>query len=246
VYRTRDGRQGSKRKIKRAPEEVIRVRVLEPLITEADFNQVQQILDTKKQRAWRHREGFQHRFVYNGFLTCLCGSRIYTANRGGDYYHCRDGCGARYMRRDRLDPYLDLMFTRKLTSREFLRGKLAAIQRSTVSTDHERLSAQVRSLSGKRQRVLDSYFEGVITSSERNARLGAIENDLQIARAMLKRDTGPISDSDRLAKVFGAFRAFDELQRDQKRRLLNTITPEIEVKDYWVKGISFGVCERHS
>src|ERR1043165_198936 len=109
-YATKNGRQGSRRKISRAEEEVIRVRVMDSLVSETDFNRTQQILDTKKLKAWRHIEGFKHRFTYNGFLICLCGSRIYSGNRGGDYYFCRDRCGARYMRRDRLEQALDLAF----------------------------------------------------------------------------------------------------------------------------------------
>lgn len=245
-YRTSNGRQGSKRKVKRAPEEVIRVRVLKPLISETDFDQTQQILDTKKLKAWRHREGFQHRFTYNGFLMCVCGSKIYTAIRRGDYYQCRDRCGARYMRRDRLDPYLDSVIAKKLSSRAFLQERLSGMQQTTTRVDRDRLKVQMRNLSAKRQRVLDSYFEGVINATERDMRLASVQNDLRLTDELLRRETASTSDAERLAKVFRSFRAFDELQREPKRRLLNTITPEIEVKDYWVKGMSFGICEHRS
>lgn len=246
-YRSKDGRKARGRKVKRSPEEIIRVRVInDPLVSEADFNHVQQILDTKKLKAWRHREGFQHRYTYNGFLTCLCGARIYTGNCGGDYYQCSARCGARYMRRDRLDPYLDSLFAKKMTSRSFLRARLETARRSTNTLDRDRLRSQVQNLSGKRQRVLDSYFEGVISATERDTRLGTVQRDLRIATEMLQRETGPGFDVDRLANIFSAFCSFDALNRDEKRRLLNTLTPEIEVRDYWVKGISLGICEHHS
>jgi site-specific DNA recombinase len=246
-YATTNGRQGSRRKIKRAPEEIIRVRVLDPIVSEADFNHVQHILDVKKQSAWRHREGFQHRFTYNGFLMCLCGSKIYTGSRKADYYLCRDRCGGQYMRRDRLDPQLDQVFARKLTSRSFLEATLkASRQRLPNSFDSGRLREQVKSLSTKRQRVLDSYFEGVITLDERNARLATVQRDLRVAEDLLKRGSAPAFDVNVLAAIFRSFRSFDELQRDQKRRLLSAITPQIEVKDYFVKGMSLGICERRS
>jgi len=245
-YPTRNGRQGSRRKIKRAPEEVIRVKVLEPIVSEADFSHVQRILEVKKQQAWRYIEGFQHRFTYNGFLICECGARIYTANRGGDYYLCKDRCGARYMRRDRLDPYLDQTFARKLTSPAFLRERLVTARKHSSPADRDRLGEQMQRLTGKRQRVLDSYFEGVISAEERDSRLATIQRDLKIASEMLERQKPQRFDVDRLAGIFRAFRSFDELQRDQKRRLLNAIMPAIEVKDYFVKGISIGICERRS
>src|SRR5690242_3412513 len=49
-YVTKDGRQGDRRKIARAPEEVIRVKVLEPLVSASEFNQVQRILNLKRER----------------------------------------------------------------------------------------------------------------------------------------------------------------------------------------------------
>ena len=61
--RTRsDGRQADRRKIATAPEDIIRVRVLEPAISESDFRRLQQIMDLKKQNhlesAARLREAF--------------------------------------------------------------------------------------------------------------------------------------------------------------------------------------------
>ena len=150
------------------------------------------------------------------------------------------------MRRDRLDSSLDQTFTRKLTSREFLQAQLETAKQTSTTFDRERLSKQIQSLTLRRQRVLDSYFEGVISMAERDSRLMSIQRDLKVFEEMLRRESPPDFDVDRLAAIFRAFHSFDELQRDQKRRLLNAITPEIEVKDYWIKGISLGVCERRS
>jgi DNA invertase Pin-like site-specific DNA recombinase len=242
-YVTKNGRQGDRRKIKRSPEEVIRVKVLEPLISEIDFDRVQAILDLKKQRSWRHIEGFEHRFTYNGFLKCVCGSTIYTKYRRDDYYICRDRCGAHYMRRDRLDPELDLVFTKRLTSLPFLRSHLKTLKQQTKGVDKEMLSAQVESLAARRQRILDSYFEGVINPIERDTRLASIERERKIVSDLLARQSPKAFDVERVALAFRAFVAFDELKREQKRRLLSAITPEIIVKDYLIDGINFGICE---
>ena len=48
-----DGRQGYRKKMKRSPDEVIRVRVLDSLITEEDFARVQQFINLKRQKHWR-------------------------------------------------------------------------------------------------------------------------------------------------------------------------------------------------
>ncbi|PWT73022.1 MAG: hypothetical protein C5B59_14370 [Bacteroidetes bacterium] len=239
-YAGKNGRQAGRRKIARAPEEVIRVKVMEPLISECDFNKVQAILDLKKSKSWRHIEGFNHRFTYNGFLTCRCGSMIYTKFRRDDYYVCRDRCGAHYMRRDVLDPKLDLMFTKRLTSDSFLKLCLMAARREGKTIDRQRVTAQLDSLSARRQRILDSYFEGVINSTERNTCLAHIERQRTIATELLARQS-PAFDVETLTQTFHAFVAFDQLKRDQKRMLLNTITPEIVVKDYVIDGISIGI-----
>ncbi len=242
-YATKNGRQGDRRKVQRAPEEVIRVKVLEPLISESDFNRVQAILDRKKEKSWRHIEGFQHRFTYNGFLTCRCGSTIYTKYRRDDYYICRDRCGAGYMRRDRLDPQLDLVFAKRLTSASFLKAQLKALKRDNRTMDRERLVTQLETLASRRQRILDSYFEGVINPTERDTRLADIERERKITADLLARQSPTGFDVDRLARVFRAFISFDELKREQKRRILNTITPEIIVKDYSIDGLHLGICE---
>lgn len=90
-YLKSDGRQADRRKIARAPAEIIRVRVIdEPLVSEADFLAVQQLMDLKQRNHWRARDDYDHRFTYNGFLTCsACGEMIHTNLSRRDYYACR-------------------------------------------------------------------------------------------------------------------------------------------------------------
>src|ERR1044071_7583843 len=125
------GRQGDRPKIKRAPEEIIRVKVIdEPLISESQFNQVQRILDLKRENHWRTKDSEQnHRWTYNGYLTCECGRLVYTKYRRRDYYICSATCGVRYMRRERLEPELDRLFTDRLTRPRFLNQIVKGMQK---------------------------------------------------------------------------------------------------------------------
>jgi len=146
------------------------------------------------------------------------------------------------MRRDRLDPEMDLIFTKKLTNPSFLRSLLKTLKQESNSVDRERLNNQLQGLASRRQRILDSYFEGIINPTERDTRLADIERERKIASNLLARQ--PVTfDVDRLAKVFRAFVSFDQLKRDRKRTLLNAITPEIIVKDYFIEGLSLGTGE---
>jgi DNA invertase Pin-like site-specific DNA recombinase len=253
--RTRtDGRQADRPKIRRAPQEVIRVRVIErPLVSEDDFAQVQQMMNLKKRRHWRSdpNDGeSHHRWTYNGFLTCSrCGHLVYTSFRRRDYYVCSakrtkgSGCQTRYMRREILEPKLDHLFSRQLTDVRFLRN-LASCWEATTNVNEQqaktaRMRSELESLSQRRQRVLDSYFEGVISREERDQRLAVIERDQNFYRDLLLREMPPAGlTAEDMARAFAPFFEWEFLGRSDKRRLLSIVVPEIHVADYKLAGIS--------
>ena len=244
-YATKDGRQGGRRPIARAPEDVIRVKVIdEPLISESDFNRVQQILELKRDHHWVTRPGYESRFTYRGLLLCaVCEKVIYSKFLRGDYYVCKARhigrtCPTGYMRKDKLEGELDSLFAEKLTSAKFLKQVERDVKKSRPQVNTDRVEAQIQSLTGKRQRVLDSYFEGVITHVERDLRLAEIEREKQLASEMLLRQRPQAGlDVRALAQVFSTFLRFKRLSRQDKRLLLTTIAPEILVADYRVKGL---------
>jgi DNA invertase Pin-like site-specific DNA recombinase len=243
----KDGRQGDRPKVKRAPEDVIRVKVMEPLVSESDFNQVQRILTQKREKFQRMNSG-PHRFTYNGFLLCgECRALLYTKYRRDDYYICKAKCGAGYQRRDRLDPLLDKLFTHGLTRPAFLKRIVRAMKHEPQADNSERLQAQLKSLDAKRQRILDAYFEGVINSTERDMRQASVERERKIALDLLQRERPTHSMTvEALAAAFAPFAEFDLLERDDKRQLLNTLTPSILASGYAVKGLFVGLDENHT
>jgi len=239
-----DGRQGKRRKIKRLPEDVIRVKVIaEGLISESEFARAQQIIEVKKLGHWRLKN-IPRRFTYHGFIKCECGARVYTRVRGNDYYVCSRGCGGHYMRKDRLEPRLDRLFAAELTSLEFLEGVYASTKKSQPQVNVAGLKKQLMALEAKRQRILDGFFEGIIDVSERDLRLGTIVREQQtITRLLAQNQNGvygsfsPIA----LAEMFSPFVEFDLLNRDRKRRLLCTLTPSIICKNYEISGVTMHV-----
>lgn len=246
----KDGRQADRPKIQRAPEEVIRVQVIkDPLVSESDFNRVQQILDLKRKHFQRLNSG-PHRFTYNGFLLCGdCRALLYSRFRGDDYYTCKSRCGAPYQRRDTLDSLLDKLFTKRLTSPSFLkRHILAPLAKTKPSEDDSgALRTQLTALEGKRERVLSAFFDGIISVAERETRLSAILVETRAIQGMLARcKPTPTLSVETLAQAFAPFVEFDLLNRDDKRQLLNTLTPEIVVSRYEVKGMFIGIDQRHT
>src|SRR5260370_41177457 len=81
-YPTKNGRQGDRRKIPRAPDEVIRDQLIdEPLISRDDFDLVQTILRMKRSFHWRTSENYEQRFTNQRDLDCIGQSRVYTKYR---------------------------------------------------------------------------------------------------------------------------------------------------------------------
>ena len=172
-YPTVNGRQADRRKVMRAPEEVIRRRVIsEPLVSETEFQSVQQIMDRKQSKHWRCQENIERRFTYNGFLTCSsCGEIIHTALARRDYYACKGRrsahtCRTKYMRREKLEAVLDELFATSLSSSRFVGLCVGEIKRRTAHGDSARriqnLTAEINVLRRKRERVVNSFIDGVI------------------------------------------------------------------------------------
>ena len=85
-----DGRQGYRRKMKRAPEDVIQVRVIDAIVRQEDFARAQLLIEMKRRKHWRDRTGIPERYTYSGFLTCgECGEPLYTHTSKYEFYICK-------------------------------------------------------------------------------------------------------------------------------------------------------------
>lgn len=240
-----DGRQADRPTIKRAPEDVIRLKVIgEPLVTETEFARAQSLMVADRARNARTRSKGGHRYSYNGFLRCAtCGELIYTHYRRDDYYACKGRkllktCATPYMRRDRLDPALDRMFVARLSNEKFL-SEVAGefLSRGAETPKRPGTASESARLEARRSRVLDAFFDGTITPPERDARLAKIDVELAALRGvMVRAESAP--DLKSLSAVFRVFRRFDLLPRDKKRAILRAAVPEIRVANYRVEGVS--------
>ncbi|MBZ5700238.1 MAG: recombinase family protein [Acidobacteriia bacterium] len=249
-----DGRQGDRPKVKRSPEEVIRVRVIgAPLISEEEFRRVQQIMDAKSRLHWRSQPDRNHPFTYNGFLICAeCQALIYGHFRRAHYYLCKrrasaagsgERCVSVIMRRDKLEPKLDDLFGYQLTSRSFIGRLIGEIEKKynsgAIRCRIARLEGEVGKLRVKRERILDSFFEGVLTREERNVRLASIEKQTRLAEEMLMRETpAPKLSAGEIATAFSPLFDWPVLGRESKRRILAATVPEIHVSNYVVSGVA--------
>lgn len=243
-YSTKDGRQSDRRKIARSAEDVIRIKVIsEPLLSETEFQNVQRLMDLKQEKHWRSQPHVEHRFIYNGFLTCAkCGELILTALARRDYYVCKGRrsngvCTARYMAREKLESKLDSLFTEQLANRDFLEQCVRELKtrhsHEDTTAQTQRLATQVARLHEKRGRVLETFLDGLISREERDQRLLNIDGEIQRAQGLLMENTmDPKVDADRLGEAFSVLFEWTFWDREQKRSVLAALTPEIRVADY--------------
>ncbi len=246
------GRQGDRPKIKRAPEEIIRIRVIEqPLISDGEFQRVQQIMDTKSRLHWRAHPESRHAFTYNGFLICSdCGSLVYGKFSRRHYYICKTRtfpnahkCASMTMQRDRLEEKLDDILGRCLLRKSFISSLVCELEKkySVARSDSNlvRLGGQITRLREKRKRVLDAYFEGVLLKEERDVRLSEIDKDIILMEGMISRESvvRPLSTAE-LVEAFSPLFDWPVLGRESKRKILAATIPEIHVSNYLVSGIA--------
>jgi DNA invertase Pin-like site-specific DNA recombinase len=268
-YAQVDGRQSDRRKMARTQEDVIRVKVIDdPIVSDADFARVQEMLAAKVSRHLRARHSTDSRFVYHGFLACSsCGkpeyTKSFTSQKSGlvsDYYMCsakgsylsnkrnpvpfEERCSSAYMRRERIETHLDGIFAARLTDRGFLRELVDEFDVRAKGKGSEkkiaRLQTQLSKLEEKRQRILDGYFEGMISRDDRESRLTIVDRDRGLVAGALDDEVPahPGISVEQLVALFRPLFTWKTLHVESKRRILFSLVPQIRVANYVVAGMS--------
>lgn len=260
-----DGRQGYRRKMKRSPNEIIRVRVLDGLVSEEDFTRVQEMIELKRRKHWRSYAEKPARYTYNGFLTCgACGSLIYTHTSKYEFYQCKslnprerrkralvglEPCNNRYMLRKKLEPKLDQLFGEKLRDGDFLArvvdeyNENSAAKHKTAPSGEGALIAKVNALQERRRRVLEAFFDGVIAKEERERRMDKIDREIRTLQGLLIESTTQVRPPSpgEIRSALEPLVEWEFLERKDKRALLAVICPEITVFRYSVKSITLNL-----
>jgi DNA invertase Pin-like site-specific DNA recombinase len=258
---TADGRQADRPKILRSPDDIIRVRVMDPLVSESEFEHVQKMMDLKKQNHWRCEPDHLRRFAFNGLLRCGgCGNLLYTHARApNDWYVCKSRtspdrkirenrglypCKNPYMQRLRLEKCINKLIADGFSDHRFLTRVASEYLSSHASEPAQatltRMRGQIEALRAKRKRILDVYLEGVINRDERDRRLADLKRDENLQTEMLLKAEVPTPtlSSKILAEMLAPLAEWEFLNREQRRCVLRAVMPEIHVFNYQVKGLS--------
>jgi DNA invertase Pin-like site-specific DNA recombinase len=256
-----DGRQGHRQKMRRPPDEIICAKVLDELVSETEFSKVQEVIELKRHKHWRSHENTTHRYTYNGFVICGdCNSPLYTHTSNDEYYQCKSAhprerrkrnlvglprCGNRYMLRKKLEPKLDILIGEKLRDSDFLQrvvddySEIQDVKSTPKAKPEQGLAEKLGALIEKRHRVLEAFFEGVITKEERDRNIADIDRE-KITFQSLLVESVPRAVHHSMDEILMALEPLAEwefLQREEKRALLRVICPEISVFRYTVKSL---------
>lgn len=255
-------KQGKRRLIDRAPDEIIRVKLsIEPVVSEEDFARVQKRL-TGRLRAMTRRPRVldPERFLYRGYAFCACGLRLYGLSKiktDRYYYICKSRCTNRrpdgvtcdnpYMLRDQLEAALDRAISQQLLDPDILAPAIEAYNDSVVgdwrAPDYDAIRASITALERKRARVVEAFVDGAIGAADRDVRLRAIDLELLEARRSLGAVTAAphVIDQATIREWMLALAEWGMLSRGARRNALDRLKPSFFVHNYTVRGVALPV-----
>jgi hypothetical protein len=214
-YDSFNGRQSEKKKVRRTPEEIIRVKIFDdPPVSQERFDRVQKILDETNRRWKDIRSHKPHvTFLAQGIAFCdLCGSPLYGSahpRRNGvvlSYYRCRSntprhrqrtgGCAFAHQRRAPVDEALRQLISAEFSRPGMIRRLIEQVfesRRLSVGAGQsaDEINATLAKLEKRRERVLDGYEIGHIPLVDLEKRLAKIEAQKSATEALLLQTRCP-------------------------------------------------------
>jgi hypothetical protein len=257
-----NGRQGYRRKIPRAPEDVIRVKVIEPgLITVAEFEEIQRIIAKKASQHHRYKSGTHAlHTLFRGFLRCgMCGCPLYTgASQTMLYYYCKsrnsrerkkrtelglEPCENAYMQRQRIENQIDEFVSVKLRDIDFLARAAAGVKRDLQKKQASQIGSsalrhKLDGLAAKRKRVIESYWDGDITKDSKDETIKALDRKIFSFEQLLHDKEGPARELEfnlaTLQRALEPLLEWEFLEYDDKRQLLTALSVNIVISKYQI------------
>lgn len=273
-YRVYSQKRGAKRtsktgkiyreKTKRPQEQVIRVKVLDPVVSQEMFDRVQEQI---ARTTFNHHERRTTNEAINfgtGILICgHCGEPIFCTSgkrterkqRFG-YYQCRannylhkrttGGCPQPNIRAEIVDRGIEEFACKTLTNPTVLTALVtdSAQRAAQVLTPFpaQTPDSEVASLRKRERRLLDAYEAGSMTLDELRERREQIRNAISGAERRKAECTGKQEfDLTAFARLIvkGAIRLRSMTDRKEKKIIIQSLLSEIVVRDHAIIGFKF-------
>jgi DNA invertase Pin-like site-specific DNA recombinase len=250
-------------KVNRAPRDVIKVKIINPIIPIEQFNLVQQRISETR---FNHHESRKRGEVFNyGAGVARCGhcSEIFlyssgkrrTGQRGSqafckrNYYLYRDklgGCRQPNLRSPDLDSLIDAFTTSILRDAGTLARVIDQSLQRTREVVHQfpqpTVESQLAALQKKSIRILEAYESGILTLEELRSRRDALKVKVaSLQRRPEHQETSRDISVEEFARkvVRGAFRFKRMMDRREKKAVILSLFSEIYVKDRSVIAFKF-------
>jgi len=265
-----EGRQGSRKKIRRAAEDIIRVPVMEGIVTVANFKRVQEMIELRRKKHWRSRPISPTHYTYNGFLICGdCRAPLYTHTSKREFYICKtrhtrerrkraelglEPCSNKYMLREKLEKKINFLLGEKLLDASFVLGlvdayneKISQESAQNARIDLNGVERKISALKAKRDRILEAFYESLIDRPQRDEALNGVEREMAVYQGLAETSTLqntqhlPVADLDAVQTIVGPFADWEFLTRDQRRSMLRHLCPEISVYKYAVRSLTLNL-----
>jgi len=235
-----DGRRKDRRKVPRAPHEVIRVQVFRPrgesgepgddrdeaLVDDETWDRVQGLLEAKRQGVHRLRDqNSEARFLYRGLLWCAaCDRAVYgcTKPRHGrgkvrrDWYACSlsrvrgKKCSTKYLRLEVVNTGVDRLFSTILSDERFAMGLMEA----GADAKQEDVVAAIRTATTNVRRLTDQrtkLLDLYLAGTWKHAELDAKRLKMEAERDHAEREVSRLQKLQASAKQASRVEGFREI-----------------------------------
>lgn len=238
-------------KVDRAEEDVIRVRVLDPLITEERFQRVQKVAE---EIVFNHIERLKRDETINfgtGISVCgYCGERLYCSSgksikgKKAGYYGCRanyylfrerlGGCTQRNLPKPTVDELIEGFACQTLTSPKSLTGIIEASLQRTAEIVRPFPTTDQQALKRREKRLVDAYEAGEIELEDLRRRREELRRVAAVAeRAGSEQHRRQEFDLEQFVRmvVRGAHRLRRISDRKEKKEIIHALLESVTVKD---------------
>ena len=266
-----DGRRGDKKKIKRSPDKIIRVKVIDkPLIDEGVFRDIQEIVKNKSTEYHKKKSLPGKRFLYAGFLRCGECSQILYSTSGGknhqkDYYYCRSKnylyskkngsskCKSCYMQKERVENTVTSFVSERLTDKNYLNSLIKHVFSNNkikeAETQIQHHKQELKRIERKRVKILDLYGDGLFTKQELDKKVNCLNDEVSAIKFKLSRLERSealkkdIIDKKNIESIVTALVEFPYWTPTQKRTYLKSQMPELSLTKKGVTEFTFNFCK---
>jgi hypothetical protein len=225
---------------------------MDGLVSEEVFQAVQRILNSRAKREREVRAKNAPKYLFNGFLYCgVCDSPMYShTNQKDSHYYCKlngtrarkrnpeSECPTPYIRASVIETKIEELLSVRLQDESFLNRIAEAYVESQEMpvgvSDGTAVRRQIETLTAKRGRILEAFFDGTIDRMQRDEQLARVDAELKVYQGVVAKPptTRASVTKDELGDLVSAFVEMPFLQREDKRSLLSGLGVEVFVRGY--------------